>query len=166
MFFFQVSGVCFPSSLTSQLSDELENPCIIAEKNYELQSRVQIELIKRKLPCNIHLVNFRLAIQQRLAIQEIRSLTKVQNIPKLANFTAAFLLVLQNKQFDCNIEPENKDCHENLQELRLDDVFIDCSVAQAWETNLSGTVLVKEIKRPYAVTVDPMEIKTFKMTCN
>lgn len=152
--------------MTSQLSDELENPCIIAETNHELQNRVQIELIKRKLPCNIHLVNFRLATQQRLAIQEIRSLTKVQNIPKLANFTAAFLLVLQNKQFDCNIEPENKVCHENLQELRLDDVFIDCSVAHAWETNLSGTVLVKEIKRPYAVTVDPMEIKTFKVTCN
>lgn len=75
-------------------------------------------------------------------------------------------MVLQNKQFDCNIKPENKDCHENLQELRLDDLIIDCSVAQAWETNLSGTVLVKEIKRPYAVTVDPMEIKTFKMTCN
>lgn len=155
-----VSGVCFPSLLTSQLSDELENPCIVAETNYGLQSRVKIELIKRKLPCDIHLVNF------RIAIQETRDLTKLQDISKLANFTVAYLLVLQNKQFDCNIKPEIKDCLKNLHELRLDDVFVDCSVAQAWETNLSGTVIVKEIKRPYAVTIDPMEIKTFKMTCN
>lgn len=155
-----VSGVCFPSSLTSQLSDELENPCIVAETNYGLQSRVKIELIKRKLPCDIHLVNF------RIAIQETRDLTKLQDISKLANFTVAYLLVLQNKQFDCNIKLEIKDCLKNLHELRLDDVFVDCSVAQAWETNLSGTVIVKEIKRPYAVTIDPMEIKTFKMTCN
>lgn len=153
-----ISGACFASSLTSRLSEELENHCIVAETNYGLQRPVQRELIKRKLPCNIHLVNY------RLAIQEIKNLPEVKKISKLANLTAAFLLVLQNKQFDCNITPENKDCSENHRELRLNEVFVDCSIAHAWETNLTGTIIVKEIKPPYAVTIDRMEIKTFKIT--
>ncbi|XP_056022821.1 alpha-mannosidase 2-like [Ostrea edulis] len=182
----EIFDVCYPSFLTSQLSDELEHPSIVAKMNSVFHSHQtpHFSLIKRELPCTVHLVTFRfITTNVRKETHEKKSGDYVPNtanekksgdyVPNTANEkksvdyvpNTANLLVVHKRQFDCNIAPDSNIC-SNPDMLRLGEIFLDCSMGKVWETTLTGTVLLKETQGHHGVSIDPMEIKTFKVLCN
>ncbi|XP_062618154.1 alpha-mannosidase 2-like [Saccostrea cucullata] len=170
----KISNVCFPSSLVSQLSDELENPSVVAQTNsvfhvYPRQQaslikqtnsvshvypRQHVSLIKQSLPCNIHLINYRYTTSHIDKVEEMNHST-----------IASYLLVVHKRKFDCNTASENNVC-SNPEAFSLWDLFMDCSIKKAWETSLTGTVILQEIPKYKEVSFNAMEIKTFKVLCH
>ncbi|XP_061172605.1 alpha-mannosidase 2x-like [Saccostrea echinata] len=168
----KISTACFPSSVVSQLSDELENPSIVAQTNsvfhvhpqprvslikqphVSLIKQPHVSLIKQSLPCNVHLINFRYTTSNTDDEKEITHSTK-----------ASYLLVVHKRQFDCNTASDSNIC-TNPEVFSSWDIFLDCSIKKAWETTLTGTVILQEIMEYQEVSFNPMEIKTFKVLCH
>lgn len=161
-----MSEVCYPSALTNWLSNELENPSIIAKtssvflnNNSQEMSDPTVSLTKTELPCDIHLVSL------RVMAPKLRNNSETGEGPDI-RYTTEILLILHKNQFDCNMKIGNNMCLKNSSVLRLEDVFIDCSIVKAWETTLFGSSIRLELQRPYNVAIEPMEIMTFRVYCS
>ena len=158
-----MSEVCYPSALTNWLSNELENPSIITETNFVFLSQEMsdptVSLTKTELPCDIHLVSL------RVLAPKLRNNSETGKGPDI-RYTAEILLSLHKNQFDCNVKIGYNTCLKNSSVLRLEDVFIDCSIVKAWETTLFGSSIRLELQRPYNVAIEPMEIMTFRVYCS
>lgn len=140
-----------PSLQTNQLINSLNHPVniyYVENPTKSLKLLKNLTLLNYNLPCDIHIFN-------------LRTLTnlKYHLIP-----SPSALLILHRQGYDCRINPATKFCSNENVKLNGKNLFKFVNVSEVQRTSLTGLHLVGKANESLDYSVDPMDLKTFKLT--
>uniref|UniRef100_A0AC35TX24 Alpha-mannosidase n=1 Tax=Rhabditophanes sp. KR3021 TaxID=114890 RepID=A0AC35TX24_9BILA len=143
-------------SLRAQMaSQSLHYPPVVMYSSTPLDNKPDsYSILKKGLPCDIHVVAIRSLVAKETYKDISNDDLKRKSLP-------SFALILQRHAFDCSLSPEDKCQQSDDGNLRFKDYFtVDYKSIQ----NSSLTLMYIDDNQIDKVHMDPMEIKTFKVS--
>ncbi|XP_033127426.1 alpha-mannosidase 2-like [Anneissia japonica] len=144
--------VGYPSLLSHASSLITNHPVYIhtaiSENANEAKILPEFEIFQTPLPCDIHLVNLR---------------TRVEQTTNMVTAKDESLVILHRRGFDCSFPGPALMCNTDEGKVRVNQLLKSLQVSHLQQTSLSAMYDGSELAPDATVTIEPMEINTYKV---